>query len=229
MSDIAKIQQLARQILLAGDESRCDQWLWDRTKRIVRNCDLICKMPEISDAKLAIDRFCLLAAAWLSESGFSLYDGIDESSWTVVLSEINPADLRKFSLEKVDEVLIGEISDTKVEKISRIITESGTLGTVLTEGRILSDARGLEDMGAIGIFNDFRKYTIHGQSIPDVLAGWTRKLDYRYWESRINESFHFDSVRQVAKRRLNTAESFMKQLSIENLGRDLDAEFIEEL
>ena len=94
---------------------------------------------------------------------------------------------------------------------------------------ILSDARNLEDMGAVGLYHEFRKYVIHGKGVAEVLDSWKRKIDYRYWQARLKESFRFESVRRVAQQRHETTEYFMNQLSTENAARDLEELIIESL
>ncbi|MCF7955048.1 MAG: hypothetical protein K9M75_04535, partial [Phycisphaerae bacterium] len=103
----------------------------------------------------------------------------------------------------------------------------GTINSKLAEARILSDGRGLEDMGAVGIFNEFRKYAFHDNGPTDSLVGWKRRVEYRYWQSRLDESFSFESVKKIAKRRFATAETFMNQLADENSGRDIEEMILE--
>ena len=87
---------------------------------------------------------------------------------------------------------------------------------------ILSDARNLDDTGAVGIFNEFRRFVSRGKSTSDALQGWKRKIDYGYWQARLKEDFRFDAVRKLAERRLAAAEYFMKQLKVENTAKDLE-------
>jgi hypothetical protein len=57
--------------------------------------------------------------------------------------------------------------------------------------------------------------------VGDILRSWKRKIDYRYWQARLEEGFRFESVRKLAERRLCAAEEFMEQLKAEAQGRDL--------
>jgi len=94
---------------------------------------------------------------------------------------------------------------------------------------ILSDARNLDDMGAMGIFNEFRRYIIGGKSICDALQSWKMKIDYRYWQARLKKSFRFESVRKLAEQRLSAAEHFMNQLEVETEAQDLNELIAESL
>jgi len=217
MSDIGLLKQIAEETI-AGPS----KWLWDRSQRIVQNCLQICRLEEIVKANLPIENFCLTAAAYFSDAGFIRFAQSGKCPGGVILSEVNVNDLRKFSTQIVAEVLSDTDAEPRIEKINRIIVESSTINHKLAEARILSDARGLEDMGAIGIFNEFRKYAIHDDGPGESLTGWKRRIEYRYWQTRLDESFSFESVGQIARRRFAAAETFMRQLSDENSGRDIE-------
>ena len=216
------VKQIAEETI-----SGCSKWLWDRSRRIVRNCELICRLGEIVEANLPIERFCLTAAAYFSDAGYIRFAESGKCPNGVVLSELNVNDLRKFSTLIVSNKLAGTDIESKIDKINKIIIESGTVNSKLAEARILSDGRGLEDMGAVGVFNEFRKYAFHGDGPADSLVGWKRRVEYRYWQSRLDESFSFESVKKIAKRRFAAAEIFMNQLADENNGRDIEEMVLE--
>jgi hypothetical protein len=81
---------------------------------------------------------------------------------------------------------------------------------------VLCDARNLDDIGAVGIFNELRRYIIGGKNVSDALKVWKRKKDYQYWQARLKEGFRFESVRKLAEQRLSTAKQFMDQLKLES-------------
>ena len=99
----------------------------------------------------------------------------------------------------------------------------------MTEAKILSDARNLDDMGAVGIFSEFRRFVCNGKGVADVLESWKRKVDYRYWQARLKESFRFETVRKLAVQRFAATEYFMTQLKMENNAQDLEDLLLESL
>lgn len=222
MSDIEFVKQLAQETLAGSSK-----WLWDRSRRIVRNCEFICRLDEIVEANLPIERLCLTAAAYFCDAGFIRFAESGQCENGVILSELNVVDLRKFSTQIVTEIFTETEIEGKIDKINKIIIESGTINSKLSEARILSDGRGLEDMGAVGVFNEFRKYAFHGDGPGESLVGWKRRIEYRYWQSRLDESFSFESVKKIAKRRFKMAESFMNQLADESFGRDIEEMILE--
>ncbi|MCK5175959.1 MAG: hypothetical protein KAR47_21370 [Planctomycetes bacterium] len=230
MSEIDVIREIAEQVLTVSTLSGAkDNGLWDRAQRLIRNVEHISRLPEVADSDLAIDRFCLVAATYFSDAGFAHYADAEDTSSRLVLADISITDLLDFSTQIVADKLAGALAGPKIDKINKIIIESGTREAQLIEAMILSDARNLDDMGAIGIFNEFRRYVIHGKGASNVLDSWRRKVDYRYWEARLKESFRFESVRELAGRRFSATEYFMNQLEVENSARDLEEIIIEAL
>ena len=230
MSDIDIIRRIAREVLTrpapGGDE---DNWLWDRTQRILRNVEHICRLPELVEADVPIDRFCLVAATCFADSGFTRYAEAEDVSSRLVLTDVNSSDLREFSTQIVSDKLAETLSAAKIDKINNIIVESGSREANLTEAKILSDARNLDDMGAVGVLNEFRRNVIRGKGVSDVMESWKRKVDYRYWQARLKESFRFETVRKIAVQRFAATEYIMNQLKIENSAQDLKDVLLESL
>ena len=230
MSDIDVIRRLAREVLTrptpGGDE---DNWLWDRTQRILRNVEHICRLGELVEADVPIDRFCLVTATCFADSGFSSYAEAEDVSSRLVLADVNSSDLRDFSTQIVSDKLAEALSAAKIDKVNNIIVESESRETNLTEAKILSDARNLDDMGAVGVLNEFRRNVIRGKGVSDVMESWKRKVDYRYWQARLKESFRFETVRKIAVQRFAATEYIMNQLKIENAAQDLEDILLESL
>jgi len=230
MSEIDVIRQIAQQVLIVPTISgQKDNWLWDRTQRIVRNVEHICRLPEIAQADVSIDRFCLIAATYFSDAGFARYSDAQDTAARFVLADVSISDLRDFSTQIVTDKLSGAVAGPKIDKINKIIHESSDRTTKMIEAMILSDGRNLDDMGAVGIFNEFRRYVVHGKGATDALESWKRKIDYRYWEARLKESFRFEAVRKIATQRFSAAEYFMNQLLVENSAKDLEELVLESL
>lgn len=230
MAEMDIIREIANQVLVVPTISgEKDNYLWDRAQRLVRNAEHICRLPEIENENLPIDRFCLTGAAYFCDSGFAKFSDAEDLSSRMVLADISTTDLMDFSTQIVTDKLSGALAGPKVDKIIKIINESSNRFTEMPEAMILTDARSLDDMGSIGIFNEFRRYVVHGKGVSDVLESWKRKVDYRYWDARLKESFRFDSVRKLAEQRFEAVNLFMNQLSTEHAARDIEELILESL
>lgn len=222
MPQLDAIKQIAQQTLtfpaLTGHP---DSSLWNRAQRLTRIVEHICRLPELVNSGLQIDHLCLNAAAYFCEAGLAGYAN-SQNSAPLTVADVNTDEVRNLSVQIVTEKLSAALPSPKVDKINKIITESGNRFTKMTEAIILSDARNIDDMGAVGLFNEFRQYVIHGQGVSDALQSWKRKVDCRYWHARLKETFRLQAVRTLAAQRLSAAECFMEQLFIENTVKDLE-------
>lgn len=228
MSEMDVIRQLAQQALTVPTPAgTSESWLWDRTLRIVRNVEHICRIPELTDKNAAVDQFCLIAAAYFADAGFAHYADAEDISVRRALADVSQTDHRDFSTQVAADKLAAALAGPRIDKICKIIIESSNRFTTMTEAMILSDARNLEDIGAVGLFSEFGRYALCGKGVSDMLESWKRKVDYRYWQARLKESYHFESIRRLAERRFRATEYFMNQLDSEHNARDLEELLLE--
>lgn len=214
-SDI--IRQIAKQTLIFTDNSgKCNNWLWDRTLRIARNVEHICRIPELATQAISIERSCLMTAAYFSISGLVRRRAAAGKGSQLNRADISEADLCGLSANIAAEKLSGVLHETRINRISSIITASCDRFTEMTEAAILSDARNLEDIGAVGLLHELRQHIINGKSISEVLDNWKCKIEYGYWQARLKEGFRYDAVRRMACQRFEAMEQFMDQLAAEN-------------
>ena len=228
MSELDIVRDLAKQALtISTPNCKVDGFLWDRAQRLVRNVEHICRLPEVAKDKVQIDHYALITATYFSETGLAHHLESEGTGIEPANSNNNNDDLLDLTSLVVEETLSPAASQMSISKINRIITESRSHFPTLLEAMILSDARNLDDMGAIGIFSEFKRYIIGGKGVSNVLHTWKRKIDYKYWQARLKESFRFESVRKIAEQRLSTAEYFMNQLKVENTASDLEESSID--
>jgi len=222
MAELDIIKSRAKQALtIRTVTGELDDFLWDRGQRLVCNVEQICRLPELSRIGQGIDHFCLTAATCFSDAGLARHLQVPKAEAVSAKSNIDGGELLGLSTEVVTEKLAAVVEKSIIEKINRIITESGDHSTQQAEAMILSDARNLDDMGTTGIFNEFRRLIFAGKGISNILLSWERKKDYRYWHARLNKSFRFEQVRKLAEQRLSAAERFMSQLKFETQAHDL--------
>lgn len=227
MFELGVIKEIAEQVLaIPTVKGTTDRYLIDRAYRILRHCGSIAQLPEVQCFQ--IDRDCLNMAAMFRDAGFARY--ADQSSQTsrLVLADLTDEDLRDFSTQVVQEKVAHLLNPRQLERVCSSIMESGNRNTTLIEAMILSDARNLEDMGAVGIFHEFRRYVVHGRGVAEAINSWKRKVEYDYWSARLRESFRFEAVRNLAQKRLKVAEVFMRQLELENRAGDMEDFLLEQ-
>lgn len=222
MSELGVVHKIASEILTTPDSSGGhNDWVWDRTARILRNIEHICRLPELAEQAISIDRFCLITAAYFADSGLTHFARNQKNVAKWPSSDIKNVTFCSISTQIVSDKLAGIVSGTRIDKINKIITESFDRFTDITEAMILSDGRSLEDLGAAGLLGILRRQLIDGKGVSDILESWNRKVEYGYWQARMQESFRFSAVRAVGELRFMAAEQFMNQLAAENTASDL--------
>lgn len=227
MADLNLVKEIAAQALAVPTlKGTPDRYLIDRASRVLRHCGSIARLNDVQSFQ--VDHECLNIAALFRDAGFARYANQADKAARMVLADLTDEDLRDFSTQVVQEKLSDFLNPRLMERVCSIITESGRRDTTLIEAMILSDARNLDDMGAVGIFNEMRRYVVHGRGVSDAMASWRRKIEYDYWAARLRESFRFDLVRQLAQRRLETAKQFMEYLNTENVAGDLEDMLLEQ-
>jgi len=221
MADLQIFKEIAEQVLeIPTLKGTPDGYLIDRAYRILRHCGGIARLGEVQ--RFQMDHDGLYIAALFRDAGFAHYANQEDKVSRMVLADLTDEDTRDFSTQIVQEKLVEFLAPEQLERVCSIIIESGKRNTTIIEAMVLSDARNLDDMGANGIFNEMRRYVIHGRGVAEALAGWNRKVEYDYWAARLRESFRFEAVRAIAEQRLITAQKFMAQLEIENKAADME-------
>lgn len=216
MPQTEEIKEIARIVLTSAVfDGRADNWLWDKAERVADNIKMICDLPELLEANLPVDRFCLAGAGYFFEAGLIQYAGA-KGAYHEGRSEQDISEVRRMSAWVVSKRLAGSVDEKKIEKINRIIVESGEKPTKLNEAKILSDAANLEDVGSVGICNQVRQFSLQKKSISELVKSWKKKSDYGYWQARLKESFYFESVRAIANERFSAMGSFMENLEKES-------------
>ena len=222
MSELDIVRDIAKQALTIPTASGdTDSFFWDRAQRLVHNVRHICFLPDLSSHKANIDRFALYTAAYFCDAGAAHSFNPENTKSKLKAISLNTEDLLDICTQIIKKELSKIVEKSKIEKINRIIAESHNNNTSITEAMILSDARSLDDMGAAGILNEFRRFVSVGKGVSSALKTWKSKMDYRYWQARLKKSFRFEQVRKLAEHRLAAAENFMNQLKLETEALDL--------
>jgi len=223
MAELETIKELAEEVLTKSKNSAMiGRYLWERTQRLIQNVEYICGLSETAQPQTKIDRFCLFCATYFSETGLSVFVK-RKAPISYPFFKSGSDGVLKLCAQKIDSKLGPLLTEHQITTIKKIISESYSRSTDMTEAMVLSDARNLEDMGAVGLFHELRRFVSQGKNISDVLLHWRKQIDYRYWQARIKDSFWFDDIRELARQRLETAEQFMNQLQVETEAKDLKA------
>jgi len=109
----------------------------------------------------------------------------------------------------------GLIDEALVDRATRIVHDVAQPKPTLDESKVLADAINLDDFGLIGMLQQFSNHIRQGDGVMQLLDSANKREQYGYWDARIKDSFHFEPVRQIARKRLNTYRTVSKLLADE--------------
>ncbi len=123
--------------------------------------------------------------------------------------------------EQAAELLLAALpeqaDDLLVDQACRMLRDVPSRQPALAETRLLADAVNLDDFGISGLIQHAMQYARSGAdaglaALADALR---KRSEYGYWEARLKDSFHFEPVRQLARRRLESARHAVDALLAE--------------
>ena len=110
--------------------------------------------------------------------------------------------------EEAAELLLGLTPDADeqlLDRATRLLHEMPHRSPMLDEARLLADAINLDDFGVSGLILQAIQLSRQGEGIMQLAEGAEKREAYGYWEARLKDGFHFEPVRQIARRRLDNA------------------------
>ncbi len=109
--------------------------------------------------------------------------------------------------------LIGaEIEESLLDRTTRILHEVPHRSPVIDDARLMADALNLDDFGLTGLIAQAIQIGMQGEGVGDLVTAMDKRDQYGYWDVRLKDGFHFEPVRAIARRRLETARQVAKML-----------------
>lgn len=218
-----RIAAVGKQFLTLQDEQgRTDPWLFEHSDRVARAALNIARLPEVREEQP--DLAALTIAALFHDAGWAVQfrqGRLDR--WQVLSRPTN--DVQRELAAGLLQEQIGHLAPANVLRLAADAIRSFTDREAETvEARILSDANNLDDFGVPYILRQFRQYQSEGRTLDQLLSSWSRQQEYRYWEARINDGFHFETPRAAARRRLGSMEAVLATLARDLSAADLESE-----
>lgn len=121
--------------------------------------------------------------------------------------------------EQAAEMLVGVLGDlgleATVDAAAQLLAQVHQRHPASDQARLLSDALNLEDFGITGLLVQAVQVARQGGGILQIADGLEKREQYGYWDARLKDGFHFDPVRQLARKRLEHARKTAAILTAE--------------
>jgi hypothetical protein len=112
-----------------------------------------------------------------------------------------------------------EAEENLLDRTARVLQEIPQKSPMIDEARLLADAVNLDDFGLIGLFNQAMLLALGGEAVDAIAAASEKRELYGYWEARLKDGFHYEAIRDIARRRLADSRKVSHLLQHE-LGED---------
>jgi hypothetical protein len=207
-------------LLLREGNNEKNMFLWEHSSCVAHAALRIAHLPEV--CVRAIDEAALAAAALYHDAAWiaSLGEGTVSSALTIVIHARSERH-RELGARKMEESLAGLLEPESVALASEAIRTLDERSIESIEGQIVREAETLNEFGAVSFCVAMRRDTLEGKGIQTAIETWHRQGEYHYWSALLRDSFRFDSVRELAKRRLSLLGRFMEELEQQHNCDDL--------
>jgi len=219
MAQMDAIREIARRCLVIPLESgREDRFLWEHTCRVVRAAMMIARIEKITDS---FDAEVLTVAAWFANAGWV----VEFEQGKVARESIRAKTTTPVQRELGASLLTARLSDVLdhriVEQAALCVRSLGERPVDRLDARLILDADCLDECGPLSLLQMVRLQAFQGRGLEDLLNAWTRRNEYGYWKALINDSIHFPSVRDIARRRLEYMDRYVEQLRACHEAKDI--------
>jgi HD superfamily phosphodiesterase len=223
MPDIQAVIDIARDVLVGTSPlGRQDTFLFDHSVRVMRVAERLSRSAEVRPWR--IDRLAMAAAALFHQAALVRLEEERRTSTVYAAATMSAEDVKAYSAELAGDRLRSLFPARQLELIQEIIRRAHDSTVRLSEALILSDADSLDDIGALGVWRDLRRYCLEGRAVDDAISAWQKREQYGYWQARVRDVFNLETSRRLAGARLAAARTFMEQLARERDGADIPAE-----
>lgn len=223
MKDLQRVMAAARDFLiLPGDGSSKDLWLWEHTERVMQLARMLALLPEVREiGDDQPDQMAVSVAALFADAGWAVQVRRGEvGHWQVLTRPTNDLQ-RELGVGALQERVGKLLPPATIELATRAIRECSDRYTKVPEARALSEAENLDEIGVMYLLRQFRQYQAEGRPLGQLVVSWSRHLEYRYWEARINDCLRWEATRHIARERLKAVEQFMTALARDREASDL--------
>jgi hypothetical protein len=220
--DLEAIWKRARaDLVIPTPRGDSDVFLWEHSARVAQTAPHISQLPLIRSQRP--DGAAILAAGLYHDAGWvtRFHEGAVERM-EILLGALSEADYEQGALLMVRS-LAGLVPKESLELAARAVRGCRDRSTALIEAQVVAEADRLDEFGVVSLWSVIRRGAIDGKGVQSVLDTWRRKKEYQFWTARLNDSFRFEPVRELARQRLEKFERLLAELEEQHASADVSA------
>ena len=209
--------QAKKDLLIELESGRYDHVLWEHSARTAQDALLIADLIEDNHA----DCQAIYAAGLYHDAGWVVQYGEGSVERLEILSHPTGDIQRDLGADLLERNLHNVLPADSRRQAAETVRQMNDRHATGLETRIVADAENLQAVGPLYLWQLVRRMTLEGRGVEAAIETWRRQNEYKYWEARLHDAFHFDVVRAVAIRRQKQMHSFMSALEQDHKANDL--------
>jgi len=192
------------------DRGEQDVFLWEHSERVARTAQRIAHLPDLSAHHP--DEAAVLAAALYHDSGWITL--LEEGRVTRLDIGTKPRfdNHRELGALRMEKRFVDILPPETLKRASTAIQTIHDRDIPLIEGQIVTEAENLNEVGMLSLWPIISRGKLDGKGIQSVIDTWRRQKEYHFWTARINDSFRFQAVKELARQRLTQFDRLMEEL-----------------
>ena len=211
-------------LVITTEDGNPDLFLWEHSVRTAQYARRIIKLPEVQ--AVSPDKAAVIAAALYHDAGW--VERVQEGE--VTRGEILIGSVLENHFEQgavmLESGLANLLPPDSVARASQAVRALNDRNSESIERHVVRDADNLDEFGVPSLWLTIRRDTLVGKGIQAAIDTWRRRNEYRFWDARLRDSFHFASVRALAEKRLKEFDRLMLELEAQHEGDDIEVQVV---
>ena len=220
MAQMEAIWNRARtDLAVMTEHGEFDVFLWEHSSRVAHAAQQIAHLPTIKER--SPDEMSVVASSLYHDAAWA--DQVRNGSverYEIHIHPPSPSD-REQSAVIMEQSLAKVLPADSLERASCVVRTLHDREVDLLEKYIVAEAESLEEFGLLSLWPTIRRGAWEGKGVQAVIDTWKKKMEYKFWTARLDDSFHFAPVREIARKRLEWLERVMGELEKQQVGADI--------
>jgi len=220
--DLEAIWKRARaDLIIPTPRGDSDVFLWEHSARVAQTAQHIARLPMIRSQQpnetVIVAAGLYHDAGWITRFREGAVDRME-----IFLGPLSEADHEQGTL-LMEQSLADLLPKEALDLAARAIRGTRNRDTKLIEAQVVAEADNLQEFGVVSLWSAIRRGVVEGKGVQAVLDTWRRKKEYQFWTARLNDSFRFEPVRELARQRLEKFERLLGELEEQHSAADVAA------